>query len=44
MMIQGIQVTVDFHLLSLVGCDVVVGAQWLGTLGPIVWFFSELTM
>ena len=26
------------------GCDVVLGAQWLRTLGPILWEFAELWM
>ncbi|CAB4265105.1 unnamed protein product [Prunus armeniaca] len=26
------------------GCDAVLGAQWLRTLGPIVWDFSKLQM
>ena len=25
-------------------CDVVFGAQWLRTLGPILWDFAELSM
>ncbi|GAV77541.1 hypothetical protein CFOL_v3_21012 [Cephalotus follicularis] len=34
----------DLHLLPLEGSDVVLGAQWLSTLGPILWDFSKLQM
>ena len=30
--------------LPLGGCDVVLGAQWLRTLGPILWDFAKLWM
>ena len=30
--------------LTLGGCDVVLGTQWLRTLGPILWDFAELWM
>ncbi|CAL9019337.1 unnamed protein product, partial [Prunus brigantina] len=44
MLIQGVPITVDLYLLPLKGCDAVLGAQWLHTLGPIIWDFSKLQM
>ncbi|KAA8523272.1 hypothetical protein F0562_009695 [Nyssa sinensis] len=44
LLMQGILVAVDFYLLSLKGYEVVLGAQWLQTLGPIIWDFSKLQM
>lgn len=44
MLIQGVPIIVDLYLLPLKGCDAVLGAQWLRTLGPIVWDFSKLQM
>ncbi|KAL4379791.1 hypothetical protein GQ457_02G012610 [Hibiscus cannabinus] len=34
----------DFLVLPLKSCDVVLGVQWLSTLGSINWDFSNLTM
>ena len=34
----------DMFSLPLGGCDVVLGAQWLRTLGPILWDFAKLWM
>lgn len=31
-------------LIPLQGCDVVLGVQWLATLGPITWEFNKLEM
>eukprot|EP00268_Persea_americana_P002744 TRINITY_DN10847_c0_g2_i3.p1 TRINITY_DN10847_c0_g2~~TRINITY_DN10847_c0_g2_i3.p1 ORF type:complete len:146 (+),score=23.58 TRINITY_DN10847_c0_g2_i3:612-1049(+) len=42
--VQGVPIYVDFYLLPLDGYDVVLGTQWLCTLGPIVWDFSKLQM
>ncbi|XP_038985807.1 uncharacterized protein LOC103721475 isoform X2 [Phoenix dactylifera] len=42
--LQGVTIFIDFYLLPLEGYDVVLGAQWLSTLGPIVWDFSKLQM
>jgi hypothetical protein len=35
---------VDFYVLPLGGCDVVLGTDWLKKLGTIEWNFQELTM
>ncbi|KAJ0076959.1 hypothetical protein Patl1_35310 [Pistacia atlantica] len=42
--LQGITIEVDFFLLSLEGCDAVLGPQWLCTLGPILWDFGQMQM
>ena len=34
----------DIFSLPLGGCDVVLGTQWLRTIGPILWDFAELWM
>lgn len=44
MRLQGVPIKVDIYLLLLEACDVVLGAQWLSTLGPIIWDFSTLHM
>ncbi|GMP36882.1 hypothetical protein CsSME_00008842 [Camellia sinensis var. sinensis] len=36
LMVQGTLIKADFFLLTLGGCEVVLGAQWLRTLRPIV--------
>ncbi|KAJ0093889.1 hypothetical protein Patl1_27117 [Pistacia atlantica] len=41
---QGNLYTTDFSILTLRGCDIVLGIQWLRTLGPILWDFSRLQM
>ena len=42
--LQGIPIVADFYILQLEGYKVVVGAQWLQTLGPILWDFRKLQM
>lgn len=42
--IQGVPVFTDLYLLKLEGCEVVLGAHWLRTLGPVLWDFSNLWM
>lgn len=36
--------SIDFFILTLGGCDVVLGVQWLRGLGPILWDFSQFCM
>ncbi|KAI5343165.1 hypothetical protein L3X38_011041 [Prunus dulcis] len=36
--------TSNMFALPLGGCDIVLGVQWLRTLGPILWDFERLTM
>ncbi|KAK3194685.1 hypothetical protein Dsin_025995 [Dipteronia sinensis] len=42
--IQGFQFQLDFYLLPVSGCDIVLGVEWLQSLGAILWDFSKLTM
>ncbi|KAJ0087137.1 hypothetical protein Patl1_09529 [Pistacia atlantica] len=42
--LQDIPLTIDLYLLHLEGYDVVLGTQWLQTLGPITWDFSKMRM
>jgi hypothetical protein len=42
--IQGNTYHTDFYVLNLGGCDIVLGVQWLNTLGPILWAFVKLRM
>ena len=34
----------NMFAMTLGGCDVILGTQWLHTLGPILWDFAELWM
>lgn len=42
--LQNTSFTTDFMVLSLGFCDIVLGVQWLKTLGPIIWDFQTLSM
>jgi hypothetical protein len=42
--VQGVSLEIDFYLLPLGGPDAILGAQWLRTLGPILWDFGHLLM
>ena len=41
---EGLQQVNDFMVFPLMGCDLVLGVQWLRDLGPIIWDFKALTM
>ncbi|KAK8918476.1 hypothetical protein KSP39_PZI021744 [Platanthera zijinensis] len=41
---QGVVFTSDMLILSLGGCDMVLGVQWLITLGPVNWDFYNLRL
>jgi hypothetical protein len=40
------QYNMKYHMFSIDmgGCDIVLGVEWLRTLGPILMYFKELTM
>jgi hypothetical protein len=42
--IQGEPFKIDFYLLPMDVCEIVLGTQWLRMLGPIWWDFSKLLM
>ncbi|KAF5462657.1 hypothetical protein F2P56_018645 [Juglans regia] len=42
--IQGNVFVTEAFVLVLVGCDMVLGVQWLHELGSIIWNFKELSM
>ncbi|ERN04378.1 hypothetical protein AMTR_s00147p00084510 [Amborella trichopoda] len=42
--IQGVHITNNMFVLPLGGREVVLGAQWHQTLGPIIWDFSKMIM
>jgi len=42
--VQGTVFGTELFILPLAGCDIVMGIQWLRTLGPIMWDFTKLQM
>ena len=42
--IQGLLVTVNYYILPIAACQLVLGVQWLTTLGPIKTDYKQLTM
>ena len=42
--IQGEELFIQFHVLPLRGCDVILGTQWLTSIGDIQWNFQHLTI
>jgi hypothetical protein len=43
-LLEGTSFILEFFLIDLRGYDAVLGAQWLKTLGPILWNFASLHM
>lgn len=41
---QGTTFQADMRVLQLKGCDMVLGIEWLETLGPVTWDFRNLNM
>lgn len=41
---QGTTFQADMRVLQPKGCDMVLGIQWLATLGPVKWDFKNLSM
>jgi hypothetical protein len=41
---QNFSFTTEAYMIILAGCDMVLGIQWLVTLGPIIWNFKVLFM
>ncbi|KAH7532957.1 hypothetical protein FEM48_Zijuj04G0078500 [Ziziphus jujuba var. spinosa] len=44
LIIQGCTVKADFYVLLVAACQVVLGVQWLETIGPIQTNYKNLTM
>ena len=44
LLMQGIKFMVELNAIPFWGCEVVLGTQWLCTLGVIKWDFKLLTM
>ncbi|KAL5778101.1 hypothetical protein ACOSP7_011027 [Xanthoceras sorbifolium] len=42
--IQGYKVKANFYILPVAACQLVLGVQWLATLGPIEMNYQRLTM
>jgi hypothetical protein len=42
--VQGHPIQVKFYLISLIGCDMVLGVHWLQSLGPVLYDFFLMTM
>nr|TKR74530.1 hypothetical protein D5086_0000295630 [Populus alba] len=44
LIIQGHPVTTDYYILPVAACQLVLGVQWLATLGPVETNYKQLTM
>ena len=42
--LQGVTFVTDMMVIPLGGCEMVLGIQWMSTLGTIKWNFEHLTM
>ncbi|XP_074297274.1 uncharacterized protein LOC141627979 [Silene latifolia] len=42
--LHGVKFNVDVMVVPLGGCEMVLGVQWLASLGPVSWDFRELRM
>ena len=42
--LQNVKTNANLYVLTLGGCDVVLGVDWLRSLESIAWDFSDLTM
>ena len=42
--IQGVEFIIDLHVLPLCGANIVLGVQWLRSLGPILTAYTTLSM
>lgn len=42
--VQGNTITTKFDVIPFGGCDIVLGVEWLQTLGPILWDFLLMIM
>lgn len=42
--VQGRVIIIDLHVLPLCGADIVLGVQWLKSLGPVLTDYNTLTM
>lgn len=38
------QFLIDFYILPISGADIILGIQWLKTLGPIITCYASLSM
>lgn len=44
MQLRGYEFTIDFYILPISRCEIVLGASWLKSLGDILWNFEKMTM
>ncbi|KAF7838894.1 Ty3/gypsy retrotransposon protein [Senna tora] len=44
MLIQGHEIQISAHVLDMTGADIILGAQWLATLGPHIAYYSTATI